>query len=196
MNVRTLATIACAVLAIACSDDDPSGRGEPTGTVGAGGGDNSGGTGDGGVGDKPGSGGSGAGPPMGFGGVFHHDQVDATNLSIEDHHVFRWSIFGCDFCSGDAGTWSVAGDELILSPARGERTMDWVNGVSFKVDVAEIRLQATADGLVATGMDGSVPFEQLWPAGRVCADCRGQLGPTGVVPCEGPLPPEPCKPGP
>jgi hypothetical protein len=88
----------------------------------------------------------------------------------------------------------VDGEAIVLVPPAGESTMYWVNEVSFKAEVSAVRLTQGADGaLIASGTEDGTPFEQPWPAGRVCATCGGDLGPSGVIPCEGPLPSDPCQ---
>jgi len=130
-----------------------------------------------------------AGPqvlPAAFTGVFHLDgAVDETALGLDAGGGFRWSIWGCDFCGGDGGRWTVDGNIVTLQPADGRSTMDWDTGVGFKDAVAAVRLSDAGGKLNASGMlvaDQS-SFTQTWSSGRVCTTCSGR-GSGPLAPCQ------------
>ena len=122
-------------------------------------------------------------------GIYHLDQVDATNLEIRADGAFQWTIEGCDFGGGQCGSWTEANGKLALSG--GPPGLEWSHDGSFKARVTDIVVTKTGEDLLVSGLtkDGRA-FTQTWKKGRSCAICGGQLGPTGQQECSTPLPRE------
>jgi hypothetical protein len=122
-------------------------------------------------------------------GTYHLTQVDATNLQIRADGTYTWTIEGCDFGGGQCGTWrSGLGGTVILEADKDE--MEWTHDGSFKQRVQTLRVEkdgtkgVTVQGITSDGQ----AFRQSWSAGRACAICGGNLGPTGQETCDAPLP--------
>lgn len=112
-------------------------------------------------------------------GVWHHAQIDATNLEIRSDGTFRWGIDGCDFLGGDTGVWRTVGVEVELAADAGRTTFAWVDDVSFANQVQWVRLSSPGEGtLTISGSIDGKPFSQQWTRGGVCPTCGGELGPT------------------
>lgn len=121
-------------------------------------------------------------------GVYHLSQVDATNLQLDADGTFRWTIEGCDFGGGQCGTWTKnASGEIMLSA--GDAELEWSWDGSFRQGMRWLRVSKTADGVHVEGeTTSSEHVTQEWEAGRSCAVCGGNLGPTGQNECTDPLP--------
>jgi hypothetical protein len=122
-------------------------------------------------------------------GVFHKEQVDATNLRIDSNYHFEWTISGCDFGGGDEGRWeSHSEGGIVLLPNTGKPYFEWSHE-GFKDRAVSLRLTHEGDDVKITGSmeDGSV-ITQTWKGGCACAVCGGNLGPTGQEECKAPLP--------
>lgn len=127
------------------------------------------------------------GLPAAFEGYFHYEQIDATNLRLEEDGTFRWTISGCDFGGGDEGRWTVDGDKVLLRSATAA-PLTWSHDGSFAFRVDEVELSAGSGTLTAIGRNGGADaFEQTWLAGGACAICGGDLGPTGQCGCADPF---------
>jgi len=127
--------------------------------------------------------------PAAFEGVFHHEQVDATNLRIDSDGHFHWTIEGCDFSGGDEGRWKAHPEGgILLEPANGYDYFEWSSG-GFRDRAVALRLTLEGDVLTVKGtMDNGEPISQTWKAGCVCPVCGGNLGPTGQNNCPSPTP--------
>ena len=127
-------------------------------------------------------------------GVFHKEQVDATNLRIDSNFHFAWTISGCDFGGGDEGRWeSHSEGGILLLPNTGSEFFEWSHE-GFKDRALSLRLTHEGTDVKITGKmeDGSI-ITQTWKGGCACAVCGGNLGPTGQETCKAPLP-EICTP--
>jgi len=129
--------------------------------------------------------------PPNYGGVFHlsGSQVDATNLQIDDDGWHLTSC-GCDSWGGWHGRLEVGTTALVLLPADGRDRIRWTDGLDDDPP-RRLVVHQTPEGLDVEG--GKV--SEHWVRGRVCAICGGssdanviQLGPTGLRPCDGPIP--------
>lgn len=121
-------------------------------------------------------------------GIYHLDQVDATNLEIRSDGSYQWSIEGCDFGGGQCGTWK-SNAEGVLALESGSAPVEWSYGGSFRAELTRLAVKKDGDDVLVLGetKDGK-SFEQSWKKGRSCALCGGQLGPTGQEACSTPLP--------
>lgn len=121
-------------------------------------------------------------------GVYHLSQVDATNLQLDADGTFRWTIEGCDYGGGQCGRWTKdAAGEIMLSA--GDAELEWSWDGSFKQGMRWLRVSKTSDGVHVEGeTTSSEHVRQEWKAGRACAVCGGNLGPTGQSECNDPLP--------
>lgn len=131
------------------------------------------------------------GLPPGLAGVFHQEGLlDEVNFRMEPNGTFRWTIYGCDFCSGGEGRWESGTNGVTLLSASGQPRFNWIVHPSFLAPVDSVVITEDAGGFVADGIvhwqDGDKPFHQSWPRGRICAQC-GFLGPTGLVGCDEPV---------
>lgn len=120
-------------------------------------------------------------------GIYHLDQVDATNLEIRADGAFQWTIEGCDFGGGQCGAWTERNGKLVLSG--GPQGLEWTHAGSFKQRMQTVTVTQSGDDVTVSGTtnDGE-SFTQTWKKGRSCAVCGGQLGPTGQEACTVPLP--------
>jgi hypothetical protein len=125
-------------------------------------------------------------------GIYHLDQVDATNLEIYPDGTYAWSIEGCDFGGGQCGAWkpNQVGN-LVLSA--GSADLEWSYGGSFRQKLASAMVVKKGDDLEVVGeTDDGERFTQTWRRGRSCAVCgdtaSGSLGPVGQQECDEPLP--------
>ena len=129
------------------------------------------------------------GLPHRFAGVFHlPDRSDEANLALAPGGTFRWRIFGCDFGHASCGEWTAKGNLVVLTPAAGARTMDWIDQASYvtqvtRVDVAEHggRLELRAY------LPNGTSIAQVWTPGHVCASCTSKTALT-LAPCDDPFP--------
>jgi hypothetical protein len=120
-------------------------------------------------------------------GVYHLDQVDATNLEIRADGAFQWTIEGCDFGGGQCGSWEKKDGKLVLSG--GPPGLEWSHDGSFKAKLRALVVTRDGDDLLVAGQtETGESFTQTWKKGRSCAICGGQLGPTGQELCDAPLP--------
>ncbi|MBX3191064.1 MAG: hypothetical protein KF819_28970 [Labilithrix sp.] len=121
-------------------------------------------------------------------GIWHREQVDATNLEIKPDGTFLWSIEGCDFGGGGCGRWQADAEGIVLQPLEGNVSFEWSHQ-GFKDRVRFIRIKREGETVAIRGMivDGE-SFTQTWKSGRSCAICGGSLGPTGQEACSTPLP--------
>jgi hypothetical protein len=122
-------------------------------------------------------------------GIYHLTQVDATNLELRADGTYTWTIEGCDFGGGQCGTWKAGlGGAVVLEADKDE--MEWMHDGSFKRRVKTLRVEKDgAKGVTVQGItDDGEAFKQSWSAGRACAICGGNLGPTGQEECDAPLP--------
>lgn len=76
---------------------------------------------------------------------------------------------------------------IVLAPGPGETSFEWMGG-GFKDAASALRVTRAGDTVVVRGTIGGEVREQKWERGRVCAQCGGQLGPTGQEACDEPLP--------
>lgn len=121
-------------------------------------------------------------------GVYHHAQVDATNLDLRDDGTFVWTIAGCDFAGGGCGTWTDDGRALTLRSSNG-KPLTWSHDGSFvfRIDWAVVTKTDDGASVTARPSDGSPDFTDTWKAGRVCPICSGG-GPSGERECNEALP--------
>src|SRR5260221_5075223 len=121
-------------------------------------------------------------------GVYHHAQVDATNLDLRDDGTFVWTIAGCDFGGGGCGTWTDDGRGLTLTSSGGKPLM-WSHDGSFQfaIDWAVVTKTDTGVSVTARPADGSADFTDTWSTGRVCPICTSG-GPSGQKSCDAALP--------
>jgi hypothetical protein len=122
-------------------------------------------------------------------GVFHKEQVDATNLRIDSNYHFEWTISGCDFGGGDEGRWeSHTEGGIVLLPNTGKTYFEWSHE-GFKDRAVSLRLTREGDDVkIAGSMEDGTVISQTWKGGCACAVCGGNLGPTGQEECKAPLP--------
>jgi hypothetical protein len=129
--------------------------------------------------------------PPNYRGVFHlgGSEIDAINVQIDDDG-WHLTLCGCDSWGGWHGRVEVAATAIALLPSEGKERIRWTNGLDHDPP-RMLTVRETGDGLHVVG--GSV--NEHWLRGRVCAVCGGsndphviQLGPTGLRPCDGPLP--------
>jgi len=133
------------------------------------------------------SGSSGTSTPDSFVGIYHLDQVDATNLELRADGLYQWSIEGCDFGGGQCGTWK-ADDEGNIVLESGSAAVEWSYDGSFKQVVQTLTIKKNGGDVTVLGVtDKGKSFEQSWKKGRSCAIC-GNVGPTGQEECSAPLP--------
>ncbi len=113
------------------------------------------------------------------------DGIDSTNLWLNEDGSFVWTINGCDFSGGGLGRWSVVSDsEITLLPPEGEDAFLWLDDISFMNEVESVTLTPADTGFVADASDNSTT---RWATGASCADCGGDMGPTGQDECEQPF---------
>lgn len=122
-------------------------------------------------------------------GVFHKEQVDATNLRIDSNFHFAWTISGCDFGGGAEGRWESHPDGgIVLLPSTGSTFFEWSHE-GFRDHATSLRLTHDGDTVkIAGSMEDGSTITQTWKSGCACAVCGGNLGPTGQETCKAPLP--------
>jgi hypothetical protein len=108
-------------------------------------------------------------------GVFHltgeTGDLNPTNLRLASDGTFAWGVSGCDYFSGDVGTWSREGDEIVLHPSEGRERFLW-SGRYGTAPVDEIVIKANETGLRAWS-PSETSIEQQWDPNAVCPDCSG-----------------------
>ena len=127
-------------------------------------------------------------------GVLHLEgAADAMNLSLDGGAQAQLDIMGCDTCGRWAMRWSVEGDETVLRSSEGTLSFEWFLPGDYIGRVLEVRLSRRTDGRIDAAVSGTEgQATQIWAEGRICAKCCAGLGPSGLFPCDGPLPAQPC----
>ncbi len=120
-------------------------------------------------------------------GIYHlPNTIDAVVLELREDGTFRIGISGCDFGGLSQGKWRSEPGRVVLSPAEGEATFNWIDGQIFDNarETLELRGGPFDGEIIAIGVAQGDASDQTWLRGGVCAICGGPLGPTA--------PPEPC----
>ncbi len=89
---------------------------------------------------------------------------------------------------GGCGIWKkTQPNGIVLLPADGQTEFSWIDRGVHADDQVRVTTDASGELIVEVPEPGEKPTFDRWKKGRVCAECGGNLGPTGQQACTEPV---------